>query len=62
MLAVVAEEDAEKALSVMKATNHGKDAVLLGKVTEGNGVVMKTRLGGKRVVDMLYGEGLPRIC
>ncbi|MBQ6811180.1 MAG: hydrogenase expression/formation protein HypE [Firmicutes bacterium] len=62
MLAVVDGEDAEKALAVMSATNHGKDAVILGKVTAGSGVVMKTRLGGKRVVDMLYGEGLPRIC
>lgn len=62
MLAVVDGADAEKALEVMAATNHGKDAVILGKVTEGNGVIMKTRLGGKRVVDMLYGEGLPRIC
>lgn len=62
MLAVVAAADAEKALSAMKATEHGKDAVLLGEVTAGKGVVMKTRLGGKRVVDMLYGEGLPRIC
>lgn len=62
MLAVVDGADAEKALAVMAATNHGKDAVVLGKVTEGSGVIMKTRLGGKRVVDMLYGEGLPRIC
>lgn len=62
MLVVVDGADAEKALAVMKETNHGKDAVILGKVTTGNGVVMKTRLGGKRVVDMLYGEGLPRIC
>lgn len=62
MLAVVDGADAEKALAVMKETNHGKDAVILGKVITGNGVVMKTRLGGKRVVDMLYGEGLPRIC
>lgn len=62
MLVVVDGADAEKALAVMKETNHGKDAVVLGKVTTGSGVVMKTRLGGKRVVDMLYGEGLPRIC
>ena len=62
MIAVVAAADAEKALAAMRATKHGQDAVLLGTVTAGKGVVMKTRLGGKRVVDMLYGEGLPRIC
>jgi hydrogenase expression/formation protein HypE len=62
MLVVVAADDAEKALSLVKGTERGKDAVLLGEVTAGKGVVMKTRLGGNRVVDMLYGEGLPRIC
>lgn len=62
LLAVVAAADAKKALAAIRGTEHGKDAVLLGKVTAGKGVVMKTRLGGKRVVDMLYGEGLPRIC
>ncbi len=62
MLAVVDGNDAEKALEVMRGTELGKDAVILGYVGEGSGVTMKTRLGGKRVVDMLYGEGLPRIC
>lgn len=62
MLAVVKGEDAEKALAAVKNTTLGKDAVLIGTVKTGKGVTMKTRLGGKRVVDMLYGEGLPRIC
>ena len=62
MLAVVAGEDADKALAAMKNAEHGRDAVILGEVTANKGVVMKTRLGGRRVVDMLYGEGLPRIC
>lgn len=62
MLAVVKGADAEKALTAVKATNLGKDAVILGDVKSGKGVSMITRLGGKRVVDMLYGEGLPRIC
>ena len=62
MLAVVDGADAEKALETMRGTDLGKDAVILGYVQEGKGVTMRTRLGGKRVVDMLYGEGLPRIC
>ena len=62
MLAVVDADDAEKALAAIKGAKHGRDAVLVGRVTAGGGVVMKTRLGGKRVVDSLYGEGLPRIC
>lgn len=62
MIAIVASEDSEKALELMKNTECGKDAVIIAKVVSGKGVIMKTRLGGSRVVDVLYGEGLPRIC
>ena len=62
MIAIVAPEDAEKALELMKKTECGKDAAVIAEVVSGKGVVMKTRLGGSRVVDVLYGEGLPRIC
>ncbi|HHU17519.1 MAG TPA: hydrogenase expression/formation protein HypE [Clostridiales bacterium] len=62
MIAVVAAEDAEKALALMKQNEDGKDAAIIAKVVHGKGVTMKTRLGGSRVVDVLYGEGLPRIC
>ena len=56
------QEEAETALRLMRETEVGKNAVLIGNVTEGNGTVMRTRLGGRRTVDVLYGEGLPRIC
>lgn len=62
MIAVVASEDAEKALEAMRKTDYGKNAAIIAEVISGKGVVMKTRLGGTRVVDVLYGEGLPRIC
>ena len=62
MIAVVAGEDAEKALELIRKTGLGADAAVIADVTAGKGVVMKTRLGGSRVVDVLYGEGLPRIC
>ncbi|MDO4542506.1 MAG: hydrogenase expression/formation protein HypE [Bacillota bacterium] len=62
MLAVVKGDDAEKALKAIQSTELGKDAAILGQAVKGSGVIMETRLGGKRVVDMLYGEGLPRIC
>ena len=62
MIAVVAKEDAEKALELMRRTECGKDAAIIAEAAAGRGVVMKTRLGGSRVVDVLYGEGLPRIC
>lgn len=62
MIAIVPEEEAEKALDLIRKTTYGKDAVLIGRVEPGEKVRMKTRLGGSRMVDVLYGEGLPRIC
>lgn len=62
IIAVVAPGDAEKALEAMRKTGLGKDAAVIAEIVSGKGVVMKTRLGGSRVVDVLYGEGLPRIC
>ncbi len=62
LAAVVAKTDAEKALSLIKSSRYGENAAIIGKVTESGGVVMNTRLGGRRTVTSLYGEGLPRIC
>ena len=62
MIAVVPAEDEARALEIMRATAVGRDAAVIGHITEGSGTIMITRLGGKRVVDVLYGEGLPRIC
>lgn len=64
MTAVVAAEDAEKALACMRRSRYGENAAVVGRVTaQGEAAVrMKTRLGGVRVVGPLYGEGLPRIC
>lgn len=51
-------------LDVMHHHPLGKDAVIIGEVVEGHPgiVVMKTVIGGSRIVDMLTGEQLPRIC
>ena len=62
LIAVVPEEQAEKALKVMKSNRYGKNAAAIGRITEGKGVIMTTTLRGTRIIDMLYGEGLPRIC
>lgn len=62
MIAIVPGEQAEEALALMKQTEHGKNSAIIGKVTEGSGTYMITPLGGSRVLDVLYGEGLPRIC
>lgn len=64
LLAVVSPEDAEKILETMRNNPLGKEANIIGEITSEHPgvVVMKTLIGGKRVVDMLAGEQLPRIC
>lgn len=62
MVVLVEGADAEKALELVRSTEHGKNARIIGYAKEGRGVKMITRLGGSRNVDVLYGEGLPRIC
>lgn len=62
LLAVVSKAKVKQALAAMKRSKYGKNAVLLGEITDGDKVIMTTRLGGSRKIDLLYGEGLPRIC
>ena len=64
LLAIVDAADAPHVLETMRKHPRGRQATILGEVTtEHPGiVVLKTRLGGMRVVDMLSGEQLPRIC
>jgi hydrogenase expression/formation protein HypE len=47
----------------LRKTRYGKDAAVIGEVTEGTpGVIMKTAAGGMRAVDYPVGDQLPRIC
>ncbi len=62
MIAVIPRHQAEKALKVVQSDKYGKNAKIIGEVTKGKGVSMRTRLKGTRIIDVLYGEGLPRIC
>lgn len=62
MIAVVPADQADAALAAMKDTVHGADAAVIGRVKSGEGAYIKTRLGATRRFDVLYGEGLPRIC
>jgi len=64
MVAVVEPADADKILARMRQDSYGRDAALIGEVTNEHPgkVVMKTKLGPSRIVDMLSGELLPRIC
>jgi len=60
----VPEAQAERALRVMRAHPLGQGASVIGRVADGSPgmVAMKSRIGAMRVVDMISGEQLPRIC
>ena len=64
LLAFVARERADEALALLKSSPFGREAAIVGEVTgEHPGkVVLKSRVGGRRVVDLLTGDQLPRIC
>ncbi|MBI3670034.1 MAG: hydrogenase expression/formation protein HypE [Acidobacteria bacterium] len=64
LLAIVEAYVAEKVLEVMRAHPQGRQAQIIGTVTESNPgwVSMRTALGTTRIVDMLAGDQLPRIC
>ncbi len=64
LLAFVAPDRADAVLQAIQSDPCGKDAAVIGQVvTDYPGkVFMNTRIGGKRIVDMLAGEQLPRIC
>lgn len=64
LLAVVAPARAGEALAIMRADPLGRDAAIIGEVVADHPgrVLAKSRIGGLRVVEMLSGEQLPRIC
>jgi hydrogenase expression/formation protein HypE len=64
LVAVVAPEAAEEALAAMRAHPLGADAVEIGVIEDEpqRMVVLDTALGGSRIVDLLVGDPLPRIC
>ena len=67
MVCVVPADEADAALGAMRANKYGVDAAIIGEVGEmqperGPKVYLRTAFGGKRILDMLVGEQLPRIC
>lgn len=64
MVSVVPAEQADAALAAMKAAPYGSDAAIIGEVAEGPAgkVYVHTSFGARRIMDMLVGEQLPRIC
>ena len=67
MVCVVPADEAEAALAAMRANRYGRDAAIIGEVTaarpdRGPKAFVRTAFGGVRILDMLVGEQLPRIC
>jgi hydrogenase expression/formation protein HypE len=64
LIAIVDAGHAKKVLSAIKENDYGKDAGIIGEVVPHHlgKVVMQTRIGGTRIIDMLTGAQLPRIC
>ncbi len=62
LVAVMPESQAKQALEIIRNSKYGENAKIIGRVVHGSGVSLKTEIGGTRRIDVLYGEGLPRIC
>jgi hydrogenase expression/formation protein HypE len=68
MVLSVAAEDADRAVSLIRDSKYGENACIIGEVHKNDGsadihnVVLCTKIGGKRIVGLMFGEGLPRIC
>jgi hydrogenase expression/formation protein HypE len=64
LVAIVSPDQAAEVLAAMRSARYGEDSVVIGQVQEGPAgrVLLKTALGSRRVLDMLAGEMLPRIC
>jgi hydrogenase expression/formation protein HypE len=64
LVAFVAADAADAVVSAMRAHRYGGDAVVIGHATDDHRrrVVLRTALGARRIMDMLVGDQLPRIC
>ncbi|HVZ18720.1 MAG TPA: AIR synthase-related protein, partial [Terriglobales bacterium] len=64
MIAIIEPSAADRVLEAMRSHKYGREARIIGTVTDQHRgtVVMKTTFGTTRIVDMLAGDQLPRIC
>ena len=67
IIAIVPSEEAEAALAAMKKNKYGQESAIIGEVSElpearAPRVALRTSFGSTRILDMLVGEQLPRIC
>ena len=68
LVAIVPKDYAAKAVEIIRSCRYGGNACMIGSVntpkdeSEAGALIMKTSIGGRRFLDILQGEGLPRIC
>jgi hydrogenase expression/formation protein HypE len=64
LIALVEATVAEAVVSAMRRHEHGRHAAIIGEATDAPAgmVLLETAIGGNRIMDMLQGEQLPRIC
>ena len=64
LVAFVASSDADRVLAAMRALPEGRDATVIGRVTDQHAgmTIVRTEVGGSRVLDLPFNEQLPRIC
>ncbi len=64
IIVIAAEEEADRVVAVMRKNEFGKHAAVIGELVNNHHgkVVLRTMIGGKRIMDMPAGEQLPRIC
>jgi len=58
----VRAEDAEDILKAIQKHKYGRDAAIIGRVTEGKSVIMETSIGGERFIETPVGDPVPRVC
>lgn len=66
LLSIVSPDTADFVIEIMRKDDYGKNAAIIGEVIRDKGkrgmLFLKTKIGGVRIIDMLSGEQLPRIC
>jgi hydrogenase expression/formation protein HypE len=58
----VAPDDADAILAALRAHPLGRDAAIIGVVTEGSSVILETAIGGERFIEAPIGDPVPRVC
>ncbi|OPY26372.1 MAG: thiamine monophosphate kinase [Methanocella sp. PtaU1.Bin125] len=58
----VEADKADAMLEAIRKTKYGKEAVIIGEVREGSGVIMHTKIGGQRFIEPPLGDPVPRVC